>query len=432
MATCSAPREDHMSTMPDTSTSEPQLLASGQPRSLWRNRDYLLLWGGQALSDIGGAVSELAYPLLVLAVTHSPAQAGFIAALRALPSTLFSLLAGVLVDRWDRRWVMLVCDTGRALSLASIPFAYALGHLTIWQLYITAFLEGTLMVVFRLAKSAAVAQVVTRAQLTSAIAQEELVEGTTSLAGPSLSGLFYTLGTMLPFIADAISYAVSIVTMLLIRTPFQAERTARRRRFWEEIGEGVRWVWHQPFILTMTLLMGAGAFAVSADSLIIIVLAQRQHASAVVIGLIIAAFGVGAILGSFLVPHLRHRLTVGQSILLTRWYVVLSWPLFALAPVPLLLGAVQFGNGVVEPIEDVPYFSHRLELIPDELRGRVLSACRLFPGLMRPLGLAVIGILIQRLGIFSAIWLEWVWLLVTTGIVTVIPQVRRERAGEPR
>ncbi|HZC78910.1 MAG TPA: MFS transporter, partial [Ktedonobacterales bacterium] len=131
-----------MSTTPDTSTSEPQLLASGQPRSLWRNRDYLLLWGGQALSDIGGAVSELAYPLLVLAVTHSPAQAGFVAALRALPSTLFSLLAGVLVDRWDRRWVMLVCDIGRALSLASIPVAYALGHLTIWQLYITAFLEG--------------------------------------------------------------------------------------------------------------------------------------------------------------------------------------------------------------------------------------------------------------------------------------------------
>ena len=432
MVTCIAPREDHMSTTPDTSTSEPQLLASDQPRSLWRNRDYLLLWGGQALSDIGGAVSELAYPLLVLAVTHSPAQAGFVAALRALPSTLFSLLAGVLVDRWDRRWVMLVCDIGRALSLASIPVAYALGHLTIWQLYITAFLEGSLMVVFRLAKSAAVAQVVTRAQLTTAIAQEELVEGTTSLAGPSLSGLFYTLGTMLPFIADAVSYAVSIVTLLLIRTPFQAERTARRRRFWAEIGVGVRWVWQQPFVLTMTLLMGAGAFTLSADSLIIIVLAQRQHASAVVIGLIIAAFGVGAILGSLLVPRLRHRLTVGQSILLTRWYFVLSWPLFALAPVPLVLGAVQFGSGVVEPIEDVPYFSHRLELIPDELRGRVLSACRMFPGLMRPLGLAVIGILIQRLGIFTAIWLEWVWLLVTTGIVTVIPQVRRERAGEPR
>src|SRR5437588_8932043 len=130
-----------MSTARDTPTDEQQLRSSGAPRSLWHNRDYLLLWSGQALSDIGGAISELAYPLLVLAVTHSPAQAGIVAALRSLPSTLFSLFAGVLVDRWDRKWVMLVCDIGRALCLASIPVAFALGHLTIWQLSLTAFLE---------------------------------------------------------------------------------------------------------------------------------------------------------------------------------------------------------------------------------------------------------------------------------------------------
>ena len=207
-----------------------QRISSGHPKSLWRNRDYMLLWSGQALSDIGGAVSELAFPLLVLTVTHSPAQAGFIAALRALPATLFSLFAGVLVDRWDRKRVMLVCDTGRALSLASIPIAFALGHLTVWQLYITAFLEGTLMIVFTLAKTAALSQVVTPVQLTTAVAQEEFVEGTTALFGPPLAGVLYTLGTMLPFITDAISYIISIVTMLLIGTPFQRERIATRRR----------------------------------------------------------------------------------------------------------------------------------------------------------------------------------------------------------
>ena len=213
-----------MSTSQDNSTDERQLSSSGQPKSLWRNRDYLLLWSGQALSDIGGAVSELAFPLLVLAVTHSPAQAGFVAALRALPATLFSLLAGVLVDQWDRKRVMLVCDTVRALSLASIPVTYALGHLTIWQLYITAFLEGTLMIGFELAKTAVVPQVVTRAQLTTAIAQEEFVEGTTALFGPSLSGVLYTLGAMFPLLTDAISYLISIVTMVLIRTPFFRQR----------------------------------------------------------------------------------------------------------------------------------------------------------------------------------------------------------------
>ena len=417
-----------MSTSRDNFTDEAQSLSPGRPESLWRNRDYLLLWSGQALSDIGGAVSELAFPLLVLAVTHSVAQAGFAAALRALPATLFSLFAGVLVDRWNRRWVMLLCDSGRTLSLASIPVAYALGHLTIWQLYITAFLEGTLLIVFDLAKTAAVSQVVTRAQLSTAIAQDELVEGTTALSGPSLSGALYTLNTMFPFITDALSYLVSIVTLLLIRTPFQHERKVMRRNVPGEIIEGMSWLWHQPFLLTMSLLMGAGAFVFSGNVLVVIILAQQHHASAAVIGLIFAAGGAGAILGSMLAPRLEKRLTVGQSILLCRWYFVVSWPLLALAPFPPVLGAIEFGTGFVDPIEDVPYFSHRLKLIPDELKGRVLSACRLFPGTLRPLGLALTGVLIQRLGVYPTIWLAWTVLLVVTVTVTAIPYIRRERA----
>lgn len=416
-----------MSTSQDNFMDEQRSVSPGQPKSLWRNRDYLLLWSGQALSDIGGAISELAFPLLVLAVTHSAAQAGFAAALRALPAALFSLFAGALVDRWNRKWVMLVCDSGRTLSLASIPVAFAIGHLTIAQLYITAFIEGTLLILFDLAKTAAVSQVATRAQLSTAIAQDEFVEGTTELFGPSLSGTLYTLNAMFPFITDAISYLLSIVTLLLIRTPFQHASKPVRRNVLGEIAEGISWLWHQPFLLTMSLLMGGGAFVFSGHVLIIIILVQRQHAPAVVIGLIFAVSGIGSILGSLLAPRLAHRLTVGQSILLCRWYFVLSWPLCALAPFPPVLGAVEFGTGFVDPIEDVPYFSHRLKLIPDELRGRVLSACRLFPGTMRPIGLALAGILIQRIGIFPTIWLAWAFLLLITAIVTVIPQIRRER-----
>ena len=140
------------------------------------------------------------------------------------------------------------------------------------------------MIVFMLAKTTAISQVVTPRQLTTAVAQEEFVEGTTALVGPPVSGILYTLGMMLPFITDAISYIISIVTMLLIRTPFQQERISTRRKVWPEIAEGVLWVWHQPFILTMTLLMGAGAFVFSGNVLIVIILAQQQHASAVVIG----------------------------------------------------------------------------------------------------------------------------------------------------
>ena len=400
-----------------------------RPASLWRNRDYLLLWSGQAFSDIGGAVSELAFPLLVLALTHSAAQAGFVEALRALPALLMTLPAGALVDRWDRRRIMLVCDTARALSFASIPAAYVLGWLTIWQLCAAALFEGALRVLFDLAKTAAVARVVARAQLTAAVAQGEFVEGTTALVGRSLSGALYTLGAMVPFLADVVSYIISLVTLALIRTPFQSERASTSRNMWADIGSGARWVWRQPFILTMTLMMGAGAFVYPGATLITIILAQQAGAPAWMIGLIFAAFGVGAILGSWLTPWLGRHVTVGQFILVSRWYYALSWPFYALTPFPAALGAITFGAGVVEPLEDTAYFSHRLRLIPEEIQGRVISVCRLAPSVMRPLGLALMGFLIQRFGVIPAIWLGWVWLLLATGLMTGVPYVGRERAS---
>src|ERR1051326_3397613 len=108
---------------------------------LWHNRDYLLLWGGQLLSTIGTQVSQLAFPLLVLALTFSPAQASIVAALRSLPFAVLCLPAGALVDRWDRRNVMALCDAGRALLLLSIPVALWVGHLSFLQVCLVALLE---------------------------------------------------------------------------------------------------------------------------------------------------------------------------------------------------------------------------------------------------------------------------------------------------
>src|SRR5450432_2324152 len=115
-------------------------------RSLWRNRDYMLLWTGQLVSSVGSQVSQLAFPLLILALTHSPAQAGLAGALRALPYLIFSLPAGALIDRWDRKRVMILSDIVRGLALGSIPLAFALGNLTILQLYIVSTIEGTFFV----------------------------------------------------------------------------------------------------------------------------------------------------------------------------------------------------------------------------------------------------------------------------------------------
>src|SRR5437764_15412357 len=109
---------------------------SRQPQ--WRKQEFMLVWGGQAISTLGGGISGIVFPLLVLALTNSPSAAGLTAALRALPYIIFSLPGGALIDRWDRRRVMVLCDVGRAITLASIPAAMVLGILTVWQLYIAS------------------------------------------------------------------------------------------------------------------------------------------------------------------------------------------------------------------------------------------------------------------------------------------------------
>src|SRR5579863_2624707 len=106
----------------DSEALEKQLSSHQSKRaSLWRNRDYMLLWSGQVVSNMGSQVSQLAFPLFILLLTHSPVQAGLAGALRALPYLIFSLPAGALIDRWDRKRVMILCDSGRALALGSIP-----------------------------------------------------------------------------------------------------------------------------------------------------------------------------------------------------------------------------------------------------------------------------------------------------------------------
>jgi len=156
------------------------------PRPLWRNRDYLLLWSGQAVSLIGTQVSQLTFPLLILALTRAPVQAGIAGALKALPYLVLSLPAGALVDRWNRKRVMILCDSGRTLALGSIPLALMLGHLTILHIYLVALIEGTLFVFFNLAEVSCLPRVVSPAQLPTAVARNETTTNIGYLLGPSL------------------------------------------------------------------------------------------------------------------------------------------------------------------------------------------------------------------------------------------------------
>ncbi len=373
-------------------TNEP---SPPKTRSLWLNRDYMLLWSGQVISSVGTQISGIALPLLILAITHSPAVAGFAGALRATPYIVLSLPVGALIDRWNRKLVMILCDSGRAVLLGSIPVALALQHLTIVQIYIVALLEGTLFVFFDIAEVACLPRVVAKAQLPAATAQNQATMSISSLAGPPLGGLLFSISRMLPFAGDAISYVVSVLSLFAIKTPFQGERTAQQRHLLVEIGEGLRWLWSHPLIRYMAFLTGMLNLVGSGSLLIFIVIAQRQGANPTEIGLIFTISAIGGIAGSLVGGFIQRRFTFGQVIIAAVWIDALTWPLIAVAPNFVVLGVLSGISFMLAIVYNVVQFSYRMALIPDELQGRVNSAFRLLAFGFQPLGLALTGILLS-------------------------------------
>lgn len=404
--------------------------SDGKSTTLWRNRDYMLLWSGQMVSSIGTQASTLAFPLLILAVTRSPAQAGFASALRAVPYVIFSLPAGALIDRWNRKLVMLLCDAGRAIALGSIPVALALGRLTVAQLYIVSVVEGSLFVFFNIAEAACLPRVVAKAQLPAATAQNQATEGVSSLIGPPIGGALFGLAQALPFVTDAVSYLGSVISLFFIRTQFQGERGLATRRLHEEIGEGLVWLWRQPLIRYMAFLTGTSNLVGNGTLLIAIVIAQGQHASPFVIGLIFAIGSVGSIIGSIVAVRLRKRYSFAQVIVSSTWVWAILTPLMAIAPNPLALGVIMAGLFLTSPIYNVVQFSYRLALIPDELQGRVNSVFRLIAFGGQPIGLALAGVLLESVGPVASVLIFSLPIVLAAVLTTINPHVRGARPLE--
>ena len=393
--------------------------------SLWRNRDFLLLWGGQIVSSLGTQASQLAFPLLMLAITGSPARAGLLGALRALPFALLSLPVGAWVDRWDRKRVMVLSDLGRAAAMGSIPLAALFGRLTLPHLALVAALEGTLYTFFNIAEAACLPRVVPREQLPDAIAQTQAADSASGLVGPSLGGLLFGLGSAVPFLVDGVSYLASALSLRFIRAEFQGERAAvpdgARRRLWAEVGEGLVWLWRQPLLRFMALLTGGINLCGFGYALILIVFAQRMGASSATIGLIFASSGAGSVVGALASGPLQRRYSFRQIVVSTNWVLALTWPLYLVAPNALALGAVNAVIFCAVPIYFGAQYSYRLALIPDALQGRVNSVFRLVTMGAQTLGFLMIGLLIEHFGAVATVWITFVPALGLALLTTLSP-----------
>jgi len=388
----------------------------------------MLLWSGQVVSTLGSAASSIIYPLLILALTGSPEAAGIAGALRAIPYLVLSLPVGALIDRWDRRRVMILCDVGRALAAASIPIAMGLGVLTLWQIYAATLIEGSLFVLFNIAEVAALPRIVPAHLLPQAAAQNEAGFGVANIVGPSFGTMLYqAFGRSVPFIADAASYVVSVASLLRIRTAFRTAPPATKRNLHVEIAEGLRWVWHNPLIRYMAILTGGLNLINAAFPLIVIVLAKHLGAGDGEIGVIFSLGGIGGVVGSLVGGQIQRRFTFGQVIVAVVWLEALLFPLYAIAPSYILLGVIAGLIFVLGPIYNVVQFSYRLSIIPDALQGRVNSTFRLIAFGFMPVGAWLSGVLIERVGALDTVLVFAAWLLLLAGITTVNRHVRKAR-----
>ena len=361
---------------------------------LRRNRDFILLQVGQTLSTIGSQSTAIAYPLLTLAVTHSPAKAGLVGFALILPWPLFGFIAGVVADRSRRKRVMIATDSIRIVSVVSLIVTLALDRLSFAQIAVVAFVEGTMFVLFNVAEFGALRSIVPTHQLPVAVAAEQARYSTVALVAPPLGGTLYGLGRSLPWVANALAVLFSLGSLLAIRTPFQEDRDEEpESNLRAELAEGFRWLWGHAFFRACALLFTGSNLVYEGLFLIIIVVGKRQGLSSGEIGLLIAVFGVCSLVGSTAAPRLQRLLSMKQ-IVISGFWLQLGIAAFIAKPNVYVLLAGSLPMALFLPTANATVIGYRVAVVPDRLTGRVNSVARTIALSGTPLGPLLAGLML--------------------------------------
>ena len=382
-------------------------MRSLRPRGvLWQHGDFLKLWTGQSVSLLGSEITALALPLIAVLSLH--ATAFEVAALQAcalVPLVLFSLPAGVWVDRLRRRPLLIVSDAGRAAVLASVPIAYALDVISIGQLYAVAFLVGTLAVPFDLAYLSYVPSLVPRDTLVEANAKLEGSRSAMHVVGPGLAGvLIGLLKAPVAIAVDAASFAISALSLAVIRrSEPDAKPRAERRPMRTELGEGLRYVFANRHLRGLIGCTGAwNLFSSMAVAIVLVYLVRRLGFTPEEIGGVFTLGSLGALSGALVARRLGARLGIGRTIVGgalvvgpgTAWIALA--PTLPAAPVVVLTIFVAAFAGVVFNVNQL---SLRQAITPPRLHGRMNAVVRVMYWGGAPLGAVIGGALAAGIGI---------------------------------
>jgi MFS family permease len=394
------------------------------PTLLRENAVFRRFWSGETISLLGDQVSLIAVPLTaVLVLDANASQMGFLVAAELAPHLFFALHAGAYVDRRGRRrQIMIAADFLRAGAIATVPLAYAFDALTIQQLYVVAFVVGTLAVFFQVSHAALFVAVVERDDYVNA---SSLLAGSRAfsfVAGPTLGGLLVQiLKAPITLLVDAVSYLLSAGFLLSISPEEPPTEKAERGH----VAAGLRFVLDNP-IMRPSLLATAtiNLFNFMFWALFVLYAVRELHVRAGTLGLVLGAGAVGGVIGSIVTPRLSRAIGIGPAFLLGCIVFPVPLLLVPLADGPMwlvlaMLFLAEFGSGLGVMILDISAGSFFAALIPARLRSRVSGAYTVVNYGIRPIGSLIGGYLGSTLGLRPALWIATVGAIA--GFLWLIP-----------
>ncbi|TMD01621.1 MAG: MFS transporter [Chloroflexi bacterium] len=405
---------------------------------LWRDGEFLKLWGGQSISELGSQVSQLALPTVaILLLGATPFQVGLLTALEFLAFPTLGLVAGVYADRLRRRPIMIACDLARMVALASVPIAFAFNALTMLQLYVVALVTGVGTVFFDVSYQSYLPALISRADLVEGNSKLQFSGSLAQMAGPALAGfLIQVVGAARAVAVDAGSFLVSVLSLWWIRRPEPAPKPVSesgRSGFRSEMWEGIRFVFSNPTIWkiagsTSTSNLGSNIFFA-----VYLIFAYRVlHLSPGVVGLVFGAGAVGGLLGALSASWIARQIGLGPTLLVTIIAFGLGALLVPLAQfgfaVPLLLASSMIGS-FANPVYNINQVSLRQAITPDRVQGRMNATVRTVIWGTIPIGALIGGVIGNAYGLVPAMYagiavslLAGAWILAGPVRLKVQPQ----------
>lgn len=422
--------------LPETPARPPRrgsrsILRGGGGEPLGAN--YRKLWTASAISNLGDGVRWTALPLLGASITHDPAKIAAIDLFATLPWFLFALLAGALVDRWDKRMAMAIANGFRFLLVVGLALATLWGSGTLVIVYVVGFLMGCAETIFDNSAQSILPAVVRKDQLEKANGRMYAVEIINNqFVGPPLGGFLFAAAAAAPFFLDSASFLISALLIAALMGSFKSPRDADllKTTLRTDITEGLKWLWNHRLIRSLAIMLGIwNGVTMACFSIFVLYALEILDLNEVGYGVLLAAGTVGSLLGTMAASRLS-KAGPGRTLIAMVILGAVSSLGIALTSSPVVVAVMSVASGFAGIVWNVITVSLRQAIIPDRLLGRVNSVYRLLGWGSMPIGAAIGGIMASSMGLRSPFYLQFGVLVVMA--IAALPVINNKTIAEAR